>query len=319
MSTTHLLIRHLTRFVYSESIQENIMELRMKPLEDDRQHCNEFALKIRPKVDLFSYTDTWGNTVHHFNIPQPHNRLEITSELKVALREPPALPSDLPHSAWQQIDEVANSDFWHFVHNSQFAMQTERLKSFSAELALERTDDPLTTLRNLNTAIFNAFSYDQAQTKVDSPIDIALAARGGVCQDFAHIMIALVRGLGIPCRYVSGYLARQLNESSDERSAEDESHAWVEAWLPDLGWIGFDPTNNLIDEGRHVRVAVGRDYADVPPTRGVFTGGAETELSVGVYVGETDAPAPDSAELLPTMTWQASEPRPDSLWQAQQQ
>lgn len=319
MSITYLLIRHLTRFVYSDAIKENSMELRMRPLEDNRQQCHDFKLNIRPKAETLNYVDGWGNTVHHFNIPQPHKRLEITSETKLGLRMPPPLPDSLPHDTWQAIDEVANVDHWHFVHDSQFVTQTEQLRAFSTELSLARNADPLTTLRQLNTDLYNAFDYDQSQTTVDSTIDVALAARGGVCQDFAHIMIALVRGLGIPCRYVSGYLMRQLDVSSDERSAEDESHAWVEAWLPELGWIGFDPTNNLVDEGRHVRVAVGRDYADVPPTRGVFLGSAQTELSVGVYIGEIDAPAPESTELLPALAWQAAEQPSGSQWQAQQQ
>jgi transglutaminase-like putative cysteine protease len=135
-------------------------------------------------------------------------------------------------------------------------------------------------LRELTTHIYEAFEYAPDTTKVDSSVDDALRARKGVCQDFTHIMLALVRPLGIPCRYVSGYLFHQ----NGARSSEDASHAWVEALLPTLGWVGFDPTNNLIAGERHIRVAIGRDYADVPPTRGVFKGNAETELSVGVRV-----------------------------------
>jgi transglutaminase-like putative cysteine protease len=133
-------------------------------------------------------------------------------------------------------------------------------------------------------------------------------------------MLTIMRGLKIPARYVSGYLARNFDKGTEERSDKDQSHAWVEGWLPDLGWVGFDPTNNLLAGNRHVRVAVGRDYADVPPTRGVFIGNAETELTVGVYIGETDAPAPKPADLLPNLVWEAAPSRSaDSQWQAQQQ
>ena len=149
-------------------------------------------------------------------------------------------------------------------------------------------------------AIYENFEYAKQNTRVDSPIDEALHMRRGVCQDFSHIMIALVRELGIPCRYVSGYLFH----SSDiqDRSADGATHAWVEALLPDLGWVGFDPTNNTIAAERHIRVAVGRDYSDVPPTRGIFRGKAESELAVTVKVFPAEAP-PISADLSLEADW----------------
>jgi transglutaminase-like putative cysteine protease len=130
---------------------------------------------------------------------------------------------------------------------------------------------------------------------VDSPIDDALESRQGVCQDFAHIMIGLARRIGIPCRYVSGYLFHKAGDKT--RSAEGATHAWVEALLPGLGWVGLDPTNNVIASDRHVRTAVGRDYADVPPTRGTFKGSADSQLLVAVRVAPSDAPPPLESEL----------------------
>jgi transglutaminase-like putative cysteine protease len=154
---------------------------------------------------------------------------------------------------------------------------------------------------------------------VDSPIDDALRARRGVCQDFAHIMTALVRQLKIPCRYVSGYLFHE--DKSHDRSPAGATHAWVEAYLGDLGWVAFDPTNDLVGCDRHVRVAVGRDYADVPPTRGVYKGEAESELSVMVAVSPVDAPEPE--ELPPTTVIRSkplsAENRAESGQQQQQQ
>ena len=140
-------------------------------------------------------------------------------------------------------------------------------------------------LRQLTASLFNAFAYEPQSTRVDSPIDDALKSRQGVCQDFAHVMIALVRTMGVPCRYVSGYLFHRADDH--DRSTDGATHAWAEALLPDLGWVGFDPTNNLIASDRHVRVAVGRDYDDVPPTRGVYQGtsGVRAELAVAVTVG----------------------------------
>jgi transglutaminase-like putative cysteine protease len=149
----------------------------------------------------------------------------------------------------------------------------------------------------LNEAIYKLFAYVPNSTKVDSPIEDALRTRQGVCQDFAHIMIALVRGLQIPCRYVSGYMFHREKtdggEIENDRSVEGASHAWVEALVPRLGWVAFDPTNNLVGGDRHIRVAIGRDYADVPPTRGVYKGEAQSELSVAVTVSPADSVAPE--------------------------
>ena len=144
------------------------------------------------------------------------------------------------------------------------------LAALAQEFGFERGDDPLATVRRTMSEIYARFEYSPSATRVDSPIDEALEARRGVCQDFAHIMIALVRRLGVPCRYVSGYLFQHADRKV--RSTDGATHAWVEALLPGLGWVGFDPTNNMIAGDRHIRVAIGRDYADVPPTRGVFKG-----------------------------------------------
>ena len=160
---------------------------------------------------------------------------------------------------------------------------------------------------------------------MDSPIDEAIKSRQGVCQDFAHIMIALVRRLKIPCRYVSGYLYRSAQ--SHDRSVVDATHAWVEAFLPPLGWVGFDPTNCLLAGDRHIRTAIGRDYADVPPTRGIFRGQTPSELAVAVRVTasvdppelEHGLPVPEEWSLL---VEKAQEPPPvpaKNMQQEQQQ
>ena len=158
--------------------------------------------------------------------------------------------------------------------------------------------DPLGLLLDLNSAVYRAIEYVPKSTRVDSPADDALRNRQGVCQDYAHIVIALVRQLGIPCRYVSGYLFHR--EGVKTRSAEGATHAWVEAYLPDIGWTGFDPTNNTLAGETHVRTAVGRDYADVPPTRGVFKGDAASELTVAVRVTPSEGtPALDQEMPVP--------------------
>ena len=156
-------------------------------------------------------------------------------------------------------------------------------------------------LRDLNSKVYGTFAYVKQSTSVDSQIEVALRSRQGVCQDFAHIMIALVRNLRIPCRYVSGYLYHDALH--EDRSAEGATHAWVEALLPGLGWIGFDPTNDLIAGGRHIRTAIGRDYADVPPTLGTMKGSADGELQVRVRVTPSEAILPPDQEFASDEEW----------------
>ncbi len=158
----------------------------------------------------------------------------------------------------------------------------------------------MSLLTGLNATIHAHFAYEPRSTRVDSHIDEALRARAGVCQDFSHIMITLVRSVGIAARYVSGYIAP--HESRTNRSGDNATHAWIEAFLPDLGWVGFDPTNNMLVGDRHIVVAAGRDYSDVPPTRGVFKGDAGSELSVAVSVSPPTSPIA-VRELAPTVNW----------------
>ena len=188
---------------------------------------------------------------------------------------------------------IAAGDYIEMLMPSHFGQSTELLEQFACELDVEsrekaRQSDPLDLVLNLNAQLYSKIAYVPKSTRVDSPIDHALESRQGVCQDFAHIMIALTRRIGIPCRYVSGYLFHKAGEKT--RSAEGATHAWVETLLPGLGWTGLDPTNNVLASERHVRTSVGRDYADVPPTKGVFKGSAESQLLVSVHVAPSDAP-----------------------------
>jgi transglutaminase-like putative cysteine protease len=310
-------IRHTSRFAYSAPISESMMEVRMQPRGDERQRCLRFELTTQPRARVFAYQDSLGNVVHHFDIPSRHSRLWITADAIVDMAPMPFIPDRLPDTTWDTLDALAASgEHWYSLQPSHFAHETPLLVELADELKWRRDADPLTLMRRLTSALFHTFTYAQTETRVDSPIDDALKARGGVCQDLAHIMIALARRIGIPCRYVSGYLS--TSSESRDRSTEGATHAWAEAFLPELGWIGFDPTNDLLAFERHIRAAVGRDYADVPPTRGVFRGEAGSELSVLVTVSLADSPTrPD--RVMPMTTWVAPGIAPEDACDAQQQ
>jgi transglutaminase-like putative cysteine protease len=294
------------------------MELRMQPRSEGAQRCASFDLSIKPRTNVTMYYDYLGNQVHHFDIPGHHTNLTIKAEARVEVT-PQKPPTTLTAAAWNELDHLlAEGDYWEMLMPSHFATPTELLRELARQLNFQRRDDPLTLLRELSAALHDDFEYAPQSTEVDSPIDNALLNRRGVCQDLAHIMITLVRGVNIPCRYVSGYLFHRAEDQ--DRSAADATHAWIEARLPGLGWVGFDPTNNLIAGERHIRVAIGRDYSDVPPTRGVFKGEANSELSVSVQVAPAGEPLPD--EMPASSKWLAAdraEAEQDYLQQQQQQ
>ena len=298
-------IRHLTRFRYSSSISESIMETRMHPRSDSQQQCLNFSLSVSPRCRAFTYRDHLGNNVHHFDIPGEHNQLVIIAESVVEQQPQTHIPESLGPEAWEELDQTVRAgDYWEMVLPSTFAVPSPALLALADELEMKRRDDPLSLVRELNQRLFDYFEYVPRHTRVDSPIDEAILSRKGVCQDVAHTMIALLRQVGIPARYVSGYLYRGSDDH--DRSTPDATHAWVDALLPRLGWVGFDPTNNLLAQHRHIRTAVGRDYADVPPTHGVFRGKTNSELYVAVRVNAGDrlpeleqrAPIPEDWSVL---------------------
>jgi transglutaminase-like putative cysteine protease len=285
-------VRHTTTFRYEPAVRESVMEVRLQPRSDGEQRCLSFTLDVDPAANIMQYRDFTGNTVHHFDIAGSHTQVKVTAQSAVEVQSVPA-PRAADSGDWADLDAlIAGNDHWEMLLPSHFAHSNAQLEQLAKELGCERRGNPLDLLTGLNEAIYKLFAYVPNSTKVDSPIEEALQARQGVCQDFAHIMIALVRRMNIPCRYVSGYMFHRDDDEND-RSFEGASHAWVEALVPRLGWVAFDPTNNLVGGDRHIRVAIGRDYADVPPTRGVYKGEAQSELSVAVTVSPADTVVPE--------------------------
>jgi transglutaminase-like putative cysteine protease len=283
-------VRHTTRFHYEPAVRESLMEVRLQPRSEGDQRCLSFTLDVDPAANIMQYRDFAGNTVHHFDIAGTHKVVKVTAQSAVEVQPVPA-PRAADGGDWADLDAlIAGNDHWEMLLPSHFAQSSRSLEDLATELGCERRSTPLQLLTELNQAIYALFAYVPNSTKVDSAIEEALQTRQGVCQDFAHIMITLVRRLKVPCRYVSGYMFHR-DESEKDRSLEGASHAWVEALVPRLGWIAFGPTNNLVGGDRHIRVAIGRDYADVPPTRGVYKGEAQSELSVAVTVCPADSVA----------------------------
>jgi transglutaminase-like putative cysteine protease len=283
-------IRHVTRFRYSSPVRESVMELRMQPRSEGPQTLRSFQISTNPRTQLYAYTDHLGNAVYHFNVLREHEELRIEAQAVVEMALASAWPEKADPLEWQRFNNFNLTDeHFDLLEPSKFAKPSPELKLFMAQTGLHAPQgDPLSALKQLSQTIYEKFDYRVGITEVHSPIETALVQRSGVCQDFAHIMIAVAREWGIPTRYVSGYLYHR--KKGQDRSGDDATHAWVEAYLPSLGWVGFDPTNNIRAAERHIRAAVGRDYADVPPTRGTYKGGAESELAIAIAVEPTQAP-----------------------------
>lgn len=315
-------IRHVTRFRYSAPVRESVMELRMQPRSEGPQALRSFQINTNPRAQLYAYTDHFGNAVYHFNVLRAHEELRIEAQAVIELSRLTPMPDAVDTLEWERFNSYnLTDDHFDLLEPSKFSFYSPALARFMAEKGLEKPKrDPLTELRALNQTIHDAFAYELGVTQVHSPIDHALEERRGVCQDFAHIMIAVARRWGIPARYVSGYLYHRPN--NHDRSGTDATHAWVEAYLPSLGWVGFDPTNNVLTGERHIRAAVGRDYADVPPTRGTLKGTAESELAIAVTVEPTLAPVRHEDFLRVARPMSAPQPTPsmpERLYHQQQQ
>ena len=284
-------VEHVSDFQYGETAQGSLVVLRLRPREDSGQALHAFALDVDPAAAPIAFADAFGNGCYLFNIHRAHRHTLVRSRSEVTTVDPAPLPKHLEPDAWEALQEAASPvDNWEFLGPSRFARPSPALAAFTEAKAIRRGSDPLASLLELATELHRAFHYEPASTSVDSPIEDILETGRGVCQDYTHVMITIARSWGIPSRYVSGYL--HLEGKPGEQTPAGTSHAWAEFLLPELGWIGFDPTNDTLADHRHVRIAVGRDYADAAPTRGVVVGGGDSRLDVRVTVVEGGEPEP---------------------------
>jgi transglutaminase-like putative cysteine protease len=279
---------HATEFLYDGPVSESYNEVRLRPIHDEKQSCLSFRLTTTPSSRGTSYRDAYGNWVHQFNVLPEHRRLKVEAESVVLAHEtfgPPANSAMLSEleSSHDQLEE----EYFDFLAPTGYVPHLNQLKAMvkDAEAASDGTVAGFAeTASNL---IHERFEYKKGATHVNSSIEDSLAVAAGVCQDFAHVLLGVVRMRGLPGRYVSGYL---VPGSNGEASKQEEviggqaSHAWAEVLIPYHGWTAFDPTLGKPVGLRHVRVAYGRDYGDVAPVRGVYKGRAGQRLSVDVCV-----------------------------------
>lgn len=274
-----LQITHHTGYRYADIVEASFNEVRMTPLTDAGQVLIQHQLQVTPATAVQSYSDYWGAAVEAFDVHVPHRILEITA---ISVVETPAMSPDQPGGSWEDVRSPLIADeYAEFLAPSEYvddALSDEARSAIVAALA--HADCPKAAVAAIVEAVRDRITYTPGVTTVYTTASQAWAAGHGVCQDFSHATLSLLRAIGIPARYVSGYLHSE--EPALGLTVIGESHAWVEYW--DGDWCAIDPTNNRGVGSAHVIVARGRDYSDVPPLKGIYAGGASEGLGVKVEI-----------------------------------
>ncbi len=276
-------VEHRTSLAYSADVVESVMDARLGPRTDEHQRWGAFELKVTPHAAIRRYADGFGNIAHLVTVAKPHRTIDVVmrGEIETTLADPFQPPRARPTA-------LAPGEVADYRGPSPLIPMVEGLKAIAVPIAAGG-EAPFEIAQKLMHVVFEGFEYRSDMTTVATTVPDVLSHRSGVCQDFAHVLIGLCRALGIPARYVSGYILAGTASDEPKRGA-GASHAWVEAFTPTHGWRGFDPTNDLMASEHHVKMAVGRDYHDVPPTRGTFRGVADEELLVAVTTRAAGAP-----------------------------
>lgn len=282
----HLRILHRTTFTYAGKAQDSFNEVRLRPMNSATQYCRDFALHLTPTASPLDYDDFHGNTIHYFDLAPPHAKLVIEAVSTVDTT-PLAQRAHIPVVPVSELETSAEREmFAEFYSGSHYVPLEVELWREAQDALSEGRGDIWADVRRLGSHVYRTFAYKPKSTGVNTRATDALKLRAGVCQDFAHVHLGLCRSLGIPARYVSGYF---FNNTRRPREIE-ASHAWIEAHIPGYGWAPYDPTHDRIADDRYVKVAVGRDYADIRPVNGTYRGAPTRSLKVEVTVRETTAP-----------------------------
>lgn len=282
-------IYHVTKYTYTDAVRDSANQVLLFPINDEHQQVLKQALVISGEPNVDVYKDYYGNEVGAFMHAVPHKELLIDSKIEV-----------ITNARLQPGDEVANEKQWEELHQMRYTvpyidfLKQETFAAIEevrhiAHTELHKNYTVLQAATLLNEYVFTNFSYIKGVTTVESTLDEIWKLKAGVCQDFAHILLVMLRMLNIPSRYVSGYVCPNRNGMRGEGA----THAWVEAYIPFYGWLGLDPTNNCLVNDLHVRLAVGRNFSDCSPVRGTYKGTSNHQLEVGVSVGYEDGHVQD--------------------------
>ena len=273
-------IHHITRYEYDRAVKESVNEIKIYPFSEPQQEIIQHEIIISNNPEVFIYSDYWGNKTGSFNILSPHTQLQIESKLIIKTTQP---------DYWQIPGNVFHHELSEMVENNLTLLALTHVTPVKAVEEMQRYASTLFNpekdlagiIKDCCEFIYTEFTYIKGITTIESTVDEILEKKAGVCQDFAHVMLEILRMMGIPARYVSGYICPNKNGMRGEGA----THAWVEAMIPKFGWVGIDPTNNVWVTNNHVKLAVGRDFTECTPAKGSFKGPSRQSLSVYVSIG----------------------------------
>lgn len=279
-----LRVRHLTRFDYLGPVQDSVNDARLCPLTDQLQKCERYTLRLTPEAPVHTHYDFYLNRVDHFEIHGPHESLEVEATSLVTTRPDPRGPVDRPFPPRLLHDPEVNENYFDFVEESHFVTKDAEAWREAIDVLPHGVTDLWQDAVALGRHIYQNFTYLPEVSHAGTRVSEVLKTRRGVCQDFAHVMLSLCRTQGIAARYASGYFFDE-NRRSEEPEA---SHAWVEIFLPGYGWKGYDPTHDRPADTRYIKLAVGRDYADIRPLNGLYRGKGSRRMTVVVEVRQVE-------------------------------
>ncbi|HEV7621791.1 MAG TPA: transglutaminase family protein [Flavisolibacter sp.] len=276
-------IQHITKYEYDWQVKESVNEIKVFPYQGDNQEVLQHELLITGNPYVNTYLDYWHNKTGVFNLLSPHKELVIESRLVIRATASPDLKVNF-ESGFDKLEEEVSSNLQLIELatadniESQTAIEEIIKTIFSKDYSVAKIAGDCCTY------IYDNFNYIKGITNIETTVDEVLDRKAGVCQDFAHVMLQILRSVNIPSRYVSGYICPNKNGMRGEGA----THAWVEAWIPEQGWAGIDPTNNVWVTNKHIKLAVGRNFTDCTPVKGTFKGSANQKLSVYVSIGYED-------------------------------
>jgi transglutaminase-like putative cysteine protease len=281
---------HRTTYHYGDAVSTSHHEARLSPRELEHQHTISHTIEIVPRPALRRRRfDYFGNRALHFGLSEPHRALEVVATSVVEVHAM-LLPDPARTAAWETVRDTLRReprrdvlDAYEMSFESPRVQLLPELGEYAAP-SFVAGRPVLEAVRDLTRRIHADFTYDGTATEVSTPLEQVMKVRRGVCQDFAHVMLGCLRSVGLAARYVSGYLLTRPPPGKPKLVGADGSHAWVATWVPELGWVDFDPTNDMIPGEEHVTIAHGRDFSDVTPIRGVIMGGGAHALTVAVDV-----------------------------------
>lgn len=282
-------IVHKTEYSYNHPVNLCYNEARLTPRSFAYQDCTDSQFVVEPKPkECRERQDFFGNTIHYFTIQQPHNQLTVTVTSHVDVKGREQQRDFAEQLSWEAARQQLHTDLnpeileiRQYILNSPMIPMMPELHAY-AEKSFIKERPLLDAVEDLSARLYTDFTYDLDFTTIATPLNDVIKHRRGVCQDFAHLGIGCLRALGFAARYVSGYIETEPPPDKAPLSGADASHAWFSVYLPQLGWVDFDPTNNQIPADRHITIAWGRDYADVTPLKGVVFGSGTHALSVSV-------------------------------------